>query len=58
MIDKNHGFYNLTCDICDEEADEVFSDFDEAVDYKKANSWKSQKINGVWQDVCPNCQAE
>ena len=33
MIDKIKGKYRLICDICGEAAEEVFSTFDEAVDY-------------------------
>lgn len=56
MIDKFGGMYSLTCDICEEEAPKDFFEFQDAVDYKKANGWKSQKRNGKWQDVCPDCQ--
>jgi hypothetical protein len=56
MIDKQGGQYYLICDICGEEADEAFDDFYDAVQYKKDNGWKSQKRNGQWEDVCPDCQ--
>ena len=56
MIDKQSGRYHLICDICGEEAEEDFDDFYEAVEYKKAEGWKSQKRNGQWEDVCPECQ--
>ena len=56
MIDKSCGFYCLFCDICDEEADDSFYEFHDAVEYKKQNGWKSMKINGQWQDICPDCQ--
>lgn len=55
MIDKSCEFYSLTCDVCGEEASEEFFEFSEAVDYKKSEGWKSQKKNGEWQDVCPDC---
>lgn len=55
-IERSCGMYALTCDICGEEADEQFFDFSEAVDFKKDNGWKSQKHNGEWQDICPDCQ--
>lgn len=58
MIDKQSGQYHLICDICGEEAEETFDDFYEAVQYKKAEGWKSQKRNGQWEDVCPGCQGE
>ena len=56
MIDKYHGNYRLICDICEEQADKEFDSFDDAVDYKRNNGWKSQKKYGEWQDVCPECQ--
>lgn len=56
MIDKQSGRYHLICDICGEEAEEGFDDFYEAVEYKKTEGWKSQKRNGQWEDVCPDCQ--
>lgn len=46
----------LVCDICWSYVDETFLDFHEAVEYKKKNGWKSQKRNGEWEDVCPDCQ--
>lgn len=55
-IERDSGFYTLTCDICGEEVNEQFYDFQEAVNYKKDNDWKSQKHNGEWQDICPECQ--
>ena len=55
MIDKSCGFYSLTCDVCEEETNEEFFEFSEAVDYKKSEGWKSQKKNSEWQDVCPDC---
>lgn len=59
MIDKQSGRYHLICDICGEESEECFDgfgDFYDAVQYKKDNGWKSQKRNGQWEDVCPDCQ--
>jgi hypothetical protein len=56
MIDRDGGFYCLVCDVCGEEAPETFDDFYEAVAYKKAKGWRSQCVDGEWEDVCPNCQ--
>ena len=56
MIDKQSGRYHLACDVCGEEIDETFDDFYDAVQHKKDNGWKSQKVNGEWEDVCPECQ--
>ena len=40
---------------CGEAAEEVFSTFDEAVDYKVDSEWISRKQDGEWADICPNC---
>lgn len=57
MIERKfNGLYTLTCDICGEKALETFEEFNEAVQYKKDNGWKSQKYKGEWEDVCPDCQ--
>ncbi len=56
MIDRIGGMYYLTCDVCGNEAEESFFEFYEAVEYKKANGWKSQRRDGQWEDVCPECQ--
>jgi len=39
-----------------EKEEEVFSTFDEAVDYKVDEGWKSQRRGSEWEDVCPECQ--
>lgn len=52
---EKDGFV-LMCDCCWEEAPERFSEFYDAVEYKKSEGWKSQKRNGEWEDVCPDCQ--
>lgn len=57
MIDQAYGLYTLICDICDHEAKPFFS-FQDAVDYKKDNGWRSKKFNGEWHDICPECQEE
>ena len=56
MIDKAYGEFILICDICGEEAPCRFAEFYGAVKYKKIFGWKSQFINGQWEDVCPECQ--
>ena len=40
----------LICDNCGKELDDLFDEFDEAVEAKKVNSWKSKRINGEWED--------
>lgn len=56
MIEKLGGQFYLYCDICGEEADHSCYEFNDAVQYKKENSWKSRKQDGEWEDVCPECQ--
>ena len=55
MIERFGNRYELQCDYCSNYVDD-FEDFQEAVDYKKANGWKSKNINGEWLDKCPNCE--
>ncbi len=46
--------YTPTCDGC---GDELVTEYDfyDAVDAKKAAGWKSVRINGEWEDYCPEC---
>jgi len=53
MIEKDYNLYILVCDVCGEE--KAFDSFDDAVETKKA-SWKSKAENGIWVDMCPECQ--
>ncbi len=55
-INKFKGAFILICDNCGEEFDELFDDFYDAVEAKKYYGWKSKRINGEWEDVCPECQ--
>lgn len=55
MIEKQYTTFYLICDMCDKSADEEFDCFEDAVDYKKDNGWKSRMIKGEWHDVCPDC---
>ena len=56
MINNIYGHYHLACDICEQEARINFGEFDSAVRFKKDEGWKSQRRNGRWEDVCPECQ--
>jgi L-rhamnose mutarotase len=56
MISNACGMYHLFCDVCGEKLFKVFHEFQDAVNYKKQNGWKSQRRNGEWEDVCPDCQ--
>lgn len=55
-IERYGKVFALYCDVCGMKADETFNDFQEAVDYKEENGWKSQRRNGEWEDICPKCQ--
>lgn len=52
-IQKEINNFILQCDFCSNYED-GFCDFQEAVDYKKANEWKSKNIKGEWFDQCPD----
>lgn len=54
MIQKDRSYYVLQCDYCSN-CVEDFLEFMDAVNYKKANKWKSENINGEWFDKCPDC---
>lgn len=55
-IERMGDTFDLICDICGNEAEQSFFEFQEAVSYKKREGWKSQKRKGEWEDVCPECQ--
>jgi hypothetical protein len=53
--------FDLTCDNCEfcpNEEEGEFSEFNDAVEYKKDNGWKSVKnvFSDTWSDLCPDCQ--
>jgi hypothetical protein len=55
---KGHAIFTLTCDYCGDECDEVFEEFQDAVDYKtdRDNGWATVKdVNGYWTELCPSC---
>ena len=55
MIEQRGDRFVLICTECGYEV-KYFDSFDEAVDYKKENGWKSKKVEGEWVTLCPNCQ--
>jgi len=57
VITREGKPFLLVCDICGDDAGQLFDEFYEAVEYKKSNGWKSQKnAKGEWEDVCSECQ--
>jgi hypothetical protein len=55
MIDRNSDEYELICDHCEDSVG-GFDEFDESVQYKKNNGWKSIKgDSGTWYELCPDC---
>jgi hypothetical protein len=58
MITKEYTMHALICDICQNEADERFMTFEDAVAYKKEN-WHTRRIVGkkgvTFIDVCEKC---
>ena len=47
--------FTPTCDLCGAELEDEY-DFYDAVDAKKLAGWRSKKIDGEWQDFCPECR--
>lgn len=56
MIDKHFGDYIVICDICNEELEECFDTFQDAIDGKKKAGWKSEQRSKGWLDICVECQ--
>lgn len=54
-IENFHGAYTAVCDCCGDILP-TESDFYEAVNAKKDAGWKSRKVDGEWNDICPDCQ--
>ena len=55
-IMRMYGAYRLNCDVCGREAEDELESFNDALDYKEHNGWKSQKRGWEWWDVCPECR--
>jgi hypothetical protein len=59
MINKlDRDIFVLCCDNCNDECDEIFESFYEAVEYKKDedNGWRTIKDrDDDWQELCPAC---
>lgn len=58
MIDKQFGDYVLVCDVCEEEAEEHYDTFQDAITGIKELGWKSEKHNKGWKHICPNCRED
>ena len=54
-IEKEEGKFILYCDVCGETADMSFAEFQDAVNYKKENGWRSKPEKWGWIDICPEC---
>jgi hypothetical protein len=55
MILKEYGKYTLICDICGAGTHDEFDSFQDAIDAKEDNGWKSKRVEGEWMDICPDC---
>jgi len=57
MIVKDSSWNCLQCDFCSYSVSGL-EDFNEAVQYKKENGWRSVNKEGKWYDKCPSCQED
>ena len=58
-IERQYGKYIPVCDGCGCVLDEhVYDTFDEARIAMKEEGWSTDKVNGEWQNYCPDCQEE
>jgi hypothetical protein len=60
MIVEEKGKSTLVCDVCGREV-EGFESFDDALDYKNNEGWKSERgeqldLQDGYIDICPHCQ--
>lgn len=46
--------FTLCCDRCPATLG-PYDFFDEAVEARKAHGWKAVRIQGEWEDRCPDC---
>lgn len=58
MITKEYQDFLLICDICGKPHEAVFSSWEKAKDAKKEDGWTSNKVDGEWIDICPDCRKE
>jgi len=58
-IDKQGNKFYVHCDYCcnvlPEDDGDWYDTFYDAVDGKKVNGWRAEKVNGEWFDKCPTC---
>lgn len=56
-IESEYGHYTPVCDGCLKTLAKCQT-FQDALDITKAEGWRSVKVNGVWQNLCPDCYRE
>ncbi len=56
-IERFRDQFTPVCDLCEARLPGEFS-FHDAVQAKKDAGWISRKVDGEWEDVCPDCQRE
>jgi hypothetical protein len=53
---KETGQMCAQCDVCFDVVDfDDGEDFDEAKAAIDADGWKTKKVEGKWQNICPDC---
>lgn len=50
-----NGKFEMICETCGYSVS-GFDSFNEAVEYKKENDWRSLKTSDGWEDVCSDCK--
>lgn len=56
MIQKIYCGYVIICDNCEHQASESYETWQDAVDAKKENGFKSKKYGNGWMDLCEDCE--
>jgi hypothetical protein len=56
MIQARYGKFVLVCDNCEDEGEKEYLSFQEAVEGKKEEGWKSKKYSDGFKDLCNDCK--
>lgn len=59
IYSPKYGITILSCDICEYSPEDVgFETFKEASQWARAHNWQTRKVDGDWENLCPDCARE
>lgn len=56
MINEEYGKFQLVCDICQNEHEQQYDTWSEAVEGKREAGFRVKREGGGYIDICRNCQ--